>query len=730
MALDLISPIAAPGRAAQELSTPGMDMSLASAELSRNHGDQGNYKKYGDQGNYRKHGDQGNNKKFLLDETIVEELERSEWVVPSTISQQSDALAPVAIRERRSAKQSNLDNNDHNNWDKEEEEEDNENVELDLNEANQLLARKRKRQEAIQHAGSSKRVRSTTGTGLLSAPNHNAGEEHETRHASGDDGHMLLDARNIDDIQVGASFDDVHVGAGFDDELDGLSPTPAAATGSPNSTTLSLPVGRRRRTEKSAGGTRVEGDITDEDEEQLVHQKAVRRERRVSYHLEPSKHLSPVPSPSTILETNQHLPQYRLDKQQYGLDERQQYELDARQQHGLDERQYELEEDDKLRGEEGDEPGGRGEEEWDELGEEFLSHPPSPHGAVPSAARTPARSDVLIGRRRRANKNREEEIEDEAAELPSSNGRSPYHRIPARERRPNYKEDIPSDAEQDDGTGDTSFMPSSDDDHGDNDDDDDDDFKHHHSDKLARLNRNDVSVISKKKNILTRNNARPKRVRQKPTAWWKNEQPERGNPQVVVRPKTPKKPERAKKKKSNASSSSQLQPTSRDNAATGSSNQSPVERNMGRFNVLRHGREVLLEVAKTREMMPDQLFKHVELTDAVEPIESDDDENVEHATLTMNVGFAYKQWKCGVLKVSPNSRKPSQNSTQYAEVFYVVNGNPQITLHNSEFKLSPGGFFFVPPYNTFEVSNQSSKECKLVFFMATWENKGNSVSTQ
>lgn len=270
---------------------------------------------------------------------------------------------------------------------------------------------------------------------------------------------------------------------------------------------------------------------------------------------------------------------------------------------------------------------------------------------------------------------------------------TPYRRIPASKRKPNYKEEEQQDEEEDENydaeKADTEAQ-------GVEEEDDDDD------ETSVGLQNADMSVIAKggAKKSLRRSN----RVRQKPVEWYRGERPSASQPDIVMRPKTP-----AKKK---------IKPKRQIKEGV-------VEQKRGKFPILFNEDEVEMDVVRTKEMMQEQHFKLVPKTNDLDAIDDDEDadEEPQESDISLSMGLVCRRWKCGIMKVGPESTKPRQNTNDYSEVFYVIHGSPEVTIHKSELKLHPGSFFHVPPQNSFQIKNPSTtQECKLVFFMATWEH--------
>ena len=72
----------------------------------------------------------------------------------------------------------------------------------------------------------------------------------------------------------------------------------------------------------------------------------------------------------------------------------------------------------------------------------------------------------------------------------------------------------------------------------------------------------------------------------------------------------------------------------------------------------------------------------------------------------------------GSLILAAGGTKHPEHSSDKHEVFYVAEGKVRTTIYNSEAMLSAGDYFFVPPNNTYSISNLSQKkEATLVYFI-------------
>eukprot|EP00002_Diphylleia_rotans_P002229 TRINITY_DN11398_c0_g1_i1.p1 TRINITY_DN11398_c0_g1~~TRINITY_DN11398_c0_g1_i1.p1 ORF type:complete len:975 (+),score=187.96 TRINITY_DN11398_c0_g1_i1:78-3002(+) len=86
-------------------------------------------------------------------------------------------------------------------------------------------------------------------------------------------------------------------------------------------------------------------------------------------------------------------------------------------------------------------------------------------------------------------------------------------------------------------------------------------------------------------------------------------------------------------------------------------------------------------------------------------------EGIEVATALDHNNFA-----TGVLRLRPSACKPVQNTFDLTEVFYLASGDIDVNCHKSEFTLSKGSFFFIPPHNSYTIRNLSDTKVAVMIF--------------
>lgn len=173
----------------------------------------------------------------------------------------------------------------------------------------------------------------------------------------------------------------------------------------------------------------------------------------------------------------------------------------------------------------------------------------------------------------------------------------------------------------------------------------------------------------------------------KPVEYWKGEKPEfeEGELKGKKRPKTPQKERKNKKKK--------------------------VQENPeGKFPVIiKNGRETrvdIQQILQTKETCIEEKFRLIQEEDPT-PID-----------VGIKVAFTNDHIKSGILEIKGKSRKPLQNTREYFEIFYCLQGSAEIQVHESKFRVSRGSHFMVPPFNNFAILNENNTLCRFCYFMS------------
>ncbi|GAA5938232.1 hypothetical protein JCM3775_002922 [Rhodotorula graminis] len=69
----------------------------------------------------------------------------------------------------------------------------------------------------------------------------------------------------------------------------------------------------------------------------------------------------------------------------------------------------------------------------------------------------------------------------------------------------------------------------------------------------------------------------------------------------------------------------------------------------------------------------------------------------------------------GILTIPPNGEKALKPSKDNSYIFYCIQGSVSVTIHRTVFSIGPGGTFFVPRGNQYQIQATSNREVRLFF---------------
>ncbi|KAI1408149.1 Mif2/CENP-C like-domain-containing protein [Hypoxylon sp. FL1857] len=69
----------------------------------------------------------------------------------------------------------------------------------------------------------------------------------------------------------------------------------------------------------------------------------------------------------------------------------------------------------------------------------------------------------------------------------------------------------------------------------------------------------------------------------------------------------------------------------------------------------------------------------------------------------------------GIVDMPPGSEKRTKNSRKMQMVFFVHTGSVEVTVANTEFRISKGGMWFVPRGNHYSITNNSDRPARIFF---------------
>ncbi|KAL9643440.1 hypothetical protein ABK040_010055 [Willaertia magna] len=151
----------------------------------------------------------------------------------------------------------------------------------------------------------------------------------------------------------------------------------------------------------------------------------------------------------------------------------------------------------------------------------------------------------------------------------------------------------------------------------------------------------------------------------------------------------------------------------------------------GKFNVVGEtGEEVEMGIGCTVNMYKTNAFHSHQDKKSGEWKMDEVDES--EANLVVHNALSTPNFSSGLIILPPNGIKPSSNSKGYSEVYHCISGTVSIKIHdNDAVVLRRGGFFHIPPFNSYAMHNPNNKTpARLVFtFVDVFEENANDAAT-